>query len=127
MKGRKPMLYNTNEYKRFIESMANTFMSQRAPGPPIEGPVAVYTSFSLARKNNSSDVDAYNKQILDALEHGGVYNNDNQVKFQATINAGTDREGSEDVIAVMVIELGGDVMVSTDGVVDDPEDFSLES
>jgi Holliday junction resolvase RusA-like endonuclease len=108
--GRKAMLFNTPQYTQFVESMAMTFMTQHK-GPPIEGDVAIFISFSLARKKGKSgaDTDAYNKQIMDALEHGGVIANDNQVKFQATINAGADPDGITDTISVVVMELEGDI------------------
>ena len=105
---RKAILFNTTVYTKFVESMAMTFCSQH-PGPPYEGDVAIFTSFCLARKKGakSADTDAYNKQIMDALEHGGVIANDNQVKFQATINAGNDTDGKTDLISVVVMRLDG--------------------
>ncbi len=104
----KPILRLTKEYRDFLADMSVTFCSQHY-GPPMTGPVAVFLAFSLSRKGKDADTDAYNKQVLDALEEGGVLENDNQVIFHSALNAGGDKDGTSDVFTVTVIELEGEV------------------
>ncbi len=105
---RKPILRLTADYRNFLNDLAMQFTSQYT-GPPITGPVAVFLAFSLSRKGNDADTDAYNKQVLDALELGGVIENDNQVIFHSALNAGGDKTGKVDMFSVVVMELDGDV------------------
>ncbi len=105
----KARLFNTTEYTHFIEDMTMQFRSQKVK--PFTGNVSVIIAFSLSRKKGrkTSDVDAYNKQILDALEHSGVLLNDSQVRFQATLNAGNVEGNGIDVISVIVSDMPGDI------------------
>ena len=109
---KKPRLRLTNEYRDFVTDMAVTFAAQHR-AEPIQGPVAVFLGFSLARRGKDADTDAYNKQVLDALEDAMVIDNDNQVISQSAMNAGGDKEGSQDLFTVIVMKLDGEVNIST--------------
>ena len=112
-RGRKAQLYTTHEYKAFIRSMVEQFAIQHN-GPPITGCVHVLLFFTLKKRSNHPDTDAYNKQVLDALEEAKVIQNDNQVQLQLTMNTGVvDPLAMNDVFTVYVLPItpGGEVRV----------------
>ena len=106
---RKPFLISSPEYASFIESMSVDFRKQNMGFKTFTGKVTVLLLFSLGGRQQDADTDAYNKQVLDALEHAGIYENDNQVTFQAAMNIGGDKDSKIDVFEVIVSELEKDI------------------
>lgn len=117
MKGHKPRLYNKTEYRNFVDNMSLQFRLQRK-AETIKGKVSVLLIFTLGyRRGQKADVDAYNKQLLDALEHAGVYENDSQVVLQTTLKGEIDKDAEADLFYVVVTEVIDEVSiggVSTD-------------
>lgn len=100
-RGNSYRIGNDPAYAAFIDDMSWTFKTQHQ-GPPIVGPVLVIISLTKGvRGGHTVDLDAYNKQIIDALEHSGVLENDNQVKYLFVHAAGTNPK--EDIIMIQVM------------------------
>ena len=98
-----PFIRNKPEYKKFIEDMAMVFRSQPGGLCQIDGTVYVGISIFTKKRSSSPDIDAYNKQILDALQLSGVLKNDSQVAFLTTHHAKKDMD--DDTIIVTVARI----------------------
>lgn len=98
-------LYNKKQYTDFINDMATQIALQHQ-GPPIDGDVLVLLVHVLSGQHTRQpDVDAYNKQVLDALEKAGVYKNDSQVTAFISLKGGIDREANVDLFRIIVEEV----------------------
>ena len=103
--GKRRTIINSPEYKHFIEDMSWTFRTQARSRPPITDPVLVVIMITRGvRSNRVVDLDAYTKQIIDALQESNIIKNDDQVKDLIIRDAG--RNDREDVIMVQVYAIG---------------------
>ena len=79
-KNNKPILILSNDYRNFIKSMKEVFAFQNRRNVSINTEVSVIIDIFPGKNRRKGDLDAYNKQILDALEGSGIIENDNQVQ-----------------------------------------------
>ncbi len=102
-RGHRKIIGNSAAYTSFVEDMAWTFKSQHRR-EPFTGKVFVMVALTRGvRRGRIVDLDAFTKQILDALQHGGVYENDDQVTQLMISDAGRNKE--DDVIMIQVAEI----------------------
>ena len=70
----------------------------RNAGAPLEGRLHVIVT--LHAPSGAPDVSNYAKGVLDALEHAGIFNNDNQVDHYE------EKRGAESTPGYAVIQIG---------------------
>lgn len=81
---------------RRIELVAEIWKQLGGPPQPMKGDVQV-TYTITPRDRRTADVDAYEKHLLDCLQHAGVYENDKQVVQVSKERLEPQHPGSLDV------------------------------
>lgn len=97
-----PFIRNETGYTKFIEDMAWTWKNQ-IEGRRFNGPVLVEIILKRRiKRGRHVDVDAYTKQIMDALEKSGLIENDDQiVAFSIDGSAIPMKKDDEEIIVLV--------------------------
>jgi Holliday junction resolvase RusA-like endonuclease len=88
-----PVIYETNEYKKFKKTLAGAIA-----GPVIDGKVDVRLSVSLGPMMDS---DAPIKPIFDAIEDAGILPNDRKIR-NFIVSRSTHKQGDPDAVVVKI-------------------------